>query len=144
MCQPFWLNPNFREKNREIFEKWAYFSRKILENGYTFLSKSPLKMGMDFEAWAAHPCPTQIWVPPPVLVVVLCNGQLLSPSSTDRKWPLCLSILLVNINKQQLNLAQVSRDPLSVTQPLGRGIIVKCENHMCPSSPLGQSISGKC
>ena len=31
-------------KNCKIFEKWAYFSRKILKNGYPFLSKSPLKM----------------------------------------------------------------------------------------------------
>ena len=47
-----------------IFFKWAYFSRKILKNGYPFLPKSPLKMGRGFEARAAHPCPTQIWVPP--------------------------------------------------------------------------------
>ena len=51
-------------ENHEIFEKWAYFSRKILKNGYPFLPKSPLKMGTGFEARAAHPCPTQIWVPP--------------------------------------------------------------------------------
>ena len=44
-------------------EKWDYFSRKILKNGYPFLLKSPLKMGRGFEARAAHPCPTQIWVP---------------------------------------------------------------------------------
>ena len=50
--------------NREFFEKWAYISRKILKNGYPFLPKSPLKMGKGFEARAAHPCPTQIWVPP--------------------------------------------------------------------------------
>ena len=43
-----------------IFEKWVYFSRKILKNGYPFLPKSPLKMGRGFEARAAHPCPTQI------------------------------------------------------------------------------------
>ena len=47
-------------KNREIFEKRAYFSRKILKNGYPFLPKSPLKMGRGLEAQAAHPCPTQI------------------------------------------------------------------------------------
>ena len=51
-------------KNRKISEKWAYFSRKNLKNGYPFLPKSPLKMGRGFEAQAAHPCPTQIWVPP--------------------------------------------------------------------------------
>ena len=28
------------------------------------MPKSPLKMGRGFEARAAHPCPTQIWVPP--------------------------------------------------------------------------------
>ena len=59
--QLFWLSP----KNHEFFEKCAYFSRKILKNGYPFLPKSPIKMGRGFEARAAHPCPTQIWVPPP-------------------------------------------------------------------------------
>ena len=49
----------------KIGPKWPYFSRKILKNGYPFWPKSPLKMGMGFEAWVAHPCPTQIWVPPP-------------------------------------------------------------------------------
>ena len=39
--------------------------RKILKNGYPFWPKSPLKMGMGFEARAAHLCPTKIWVPPP-------------------------------------------------------------------------------
>ena len=48
----------------QIGPKWPYFSRKIHKNGYPFWPKSPLKMGMGFEAWAAHPCPTQIWVPP--------------------------------------------------------------------------------
>ena len=28
-------------QNREIFEKWAYFSRKNLKKGYPFLPKSP-------------------------------------------------------------------------------------------------------
>ena len=71
MSQHFWLSPNFRvlawqnPQNREIFEKLAYFSRKILKNGYPFLPNSPLKMGRGFEARAAHPCPTQISVPPP-------------------------------------------------------------------------------
>ena len=51
-------------KNHEIFEKWAYFSREILKNVYPFLPKSPLKMGRGFDAQAAHPCPTQIWVTP--------------------------------------------------------------------------------
>ena len=51
-------------ENCKIFEKWAYFSRKILKNGHPFLPKSPLKMGRGFEARAAHPCQTQIWVPP--------------------------------------------------------------------------------
>ena len=50
-------------KSCKIFEKWAYFSRKNLKNGYPFLPKSLLKMGRGFEARAAHPCPTQIWVP---------------------------------------------------------------------------------
>ena len=40
------------------------FSRKILNNGYPFLPKWPLKMGRGFEARAAHPHPNQIWVPP--------------------------------------------------------------------------------
>ena len=66
----FWLNPNFwvfawwEPKNHKICEKWAYFPRKILNNGYPFLPKWPLKMGRGFEAQAAHPCPNQIWVPP--------------------------------------------------------------------------------
>ena len=50
---------------------------KFLKNGPIFQDKSlkmgtlfcqnhaPLKMGKGFEAQAAHPCPTQIWVPPP-------------------------------------------------------------------------------
>ena len=70
MGQLFWLSPNFRvfawQKPRKLrnFEKWAYFSRRNLKNGYPFLPKSPLKMGRGFEAREAHPCPTQIWVPP--------------------------------------------------------------------------------
>ena len=58
-------------ENREIFEKWAYFSRKILKNGYPFLPKTPLKIGRGFEARAAHPCPTQIWVPPPETIFLI-------------------------------------------------------------------------
>ena len=74
MGQLFWLSPKLRDfrgfrmaktpKNHGIFEKYAYFWRKILKNGYPFWPKSLLKMGMGFEARAAHPCPTQIWVPP--------------------------------------------------------------------------------
>ena len=52
MGQLFWLSPNF----------WVF--TKNCENGYPFLPKSPLKMGRGFEAQVAHPCPTQIWVPP--------------------------------------------------------------------------------
>ena len=63
-AQIFGFSHGENPRNRELFEKWAYFSRKILKNGYPFLPKSPLKMGRGFEAWAAHPCPTQIWVPP--------------------------------------------------------------------------------
>ena len=44
----------------EMFEKWAYFSRKILKNGYPFLPKSLLKMGRGFEARAAHLGPVQL------------------------------------------------------------------------------------
>ena len=54
-----------------MIEKWAYFSRKILKDGYPFLQKSPLKMGRGFEAQAAHPCPAQIWVPPQVATVMI-------------------------------------------------------------------------
>ena len=60
LTEPDGENP----ENREIFEKWAYVSRKILKNGYPFLPKSPLKMGRGFEARVSHPCPTQIRVPP--------------------------------------------------------------------------------
>ena len=81
MGQLFWLSPNFRifawrknPENCEVFEKWAYFSRKILKNGYPFLPKSPLNMGRGFEARAAHPCPTQIWVPPGVLISCYLNS----------------------------------------------------------------------
>ena len=63
-AQIFGYSHGENPENREIFEKWAYFSRKMLKNGYPFLPKSPLKMGRGFEARAAHPCPTQIWVPP--------------------------------------------------------------------------------
>ena len=31
------------------------------------MPKSPLKMGRGFEARATHPCPTQIWEPPPAI-----------------------------------------------------------------------------
>ena len=38
----------------------------IVPKGTKFMGagKLGLKMGMGFEARAAHPCPTQIWVPP--------------------------------------------------------------------------------
>ena len=65
LTEPKLLGFGENPENREIFEKWAYFSRKILKNGYPFLPISPLKMGRSFEARAAHPCPTQIWIPPP-------------------------------------------------------------------------------
>ena len=70
MGQLFWLNPKLQDfrmaKTQKIAKFWKNrpFWRKILKNGYPFWPKSPLKMGMGFEAWAAHPCPTQIWVPP--------------------------------------------------------------------------------
>ena len=60
-AQIFGLKPR---KLRIFSKNWAYFSWKILKNGYPFLPKSPLKMGRVFEARAAHPCPTQIWVSP--------------------------------------------------------------------------------
>ena len=47
------------------FWKIGLFLKENPKNGYPFWPKSPLKMGMGFEARAAHPCPTQIWVPPP-------------------------------------------------------------------------------
>ena len=60
----FWLRPNFQifawgkpKKITNNCEISAYFSRKILNNGYPFLPKWPLKMGRGFEAWAAHHCP---------------------------------------------------------------------------------------
>ena len=56
-------------ENCKICEKWVYFSRKILNNGYPFLPKWPLKMGRGFDARAAYPRPNQIWVPP---VCLLC------------------------------------------------------------------------
>ena len=52
----------FSGKSRNLWI--GYFWRKILKSGYPFWPKSPLKMGMGFEARAGHPCPTQIWVPP--------------------------------------------------------------------------------
>ena len=51
MGQLFWLSPKLRDF-------------RGFRHGYRFWPKSPLKMGMGFEARAAHPCPTQIWVPP--------------------------------------------------------------------------------
>ena len=79
MGQLFWMSTKFAilgffamrkpQKSQNVWkigQKWPYFSRKILKNGYPFWPNSPLKMGMGFEAWAAHPCPTQIWVPPRV------------------------------------------------------------------------------
>ena len=69
-------------ENCKILEKWAYFSRKILKNGYPFLPRSPIKIGRGFEAQAAHPCPTQIWVratpppPPTPRAVHVLKGQM--------------------------------------------------------------------
>ena len=67
----FWLSQIFEfshgenpENRKIICDKWAYFSRKILNSGYLLLSKWPLKMGRGFEAQTAHPRPNQIWVPP--------------------------------------------------------------------------------
>ena len=74
MGQLFWLSPKLRDfcgfrmaktpkiveflKNRPIFEG------KSLKIGTLSGQNPPLKMGMGFEARVAHPCPTQIWVPP--------------------------------------------------------------------------------
>ena len=55
-------------KIAKFLKNGPIFQAKILENGYPFLPKSPLKMGRGFEARAAHPCPTQIWVPPPGVI----------------------------------------------------------------------------
>ena len=52
-------------KIAKFLKNGPFFQEKNLKNGYPFLPKSPLKMGRGFEARAAHPCPTQIWVPPP-------------------------------------------------------------------------------
>ena len=64
MSQLFWLSPNFRVFTcRKSWNSWKmglFFKKKNLKNGYPFLPISPLKMGRGFEAWAAHPCPTQI------------------------------------------------------------------------------------
>ena len=70
MGQLFWMSTKLPCENPEIAKflknrsKMALFFTKFLTNGYPFWPKSPLKMGMGFEVWAAHPCPTQIWVPP--------------------------------------------------------------------------------
>ena len=76
-------------KNHEIFEKWAYVSRKILTNGYPFLPKSPLKMGKGFEVQAAHPCPTQIWVPPgleTISIEFLVQGNIEQAQFSREHW----------------------------------------------------------
>ena len=67
-AQIFEFSHGKNPENRKICEKWAYFSRKILNNGYlsAFLPKWILKMGRGFEAQVAHLCPNQIWVPPRV------------------------------------------------------------------------------
>ena len=60
-----WFTPKITKflKNMPIFEgkslKWL-----------PFLAKITLKDGYGFETRAAHPCPTQIWVPPGVTPVV--------------------------------------------------------------------------
>ena len=51
-------------ENRKIFEKWAYFSRKILKNGYPFLPKLPLKMDRGFEAEQHTPVQLKSEYPP--------------------------------------------------------------------------------
>ena len=54
----------FAMRTPENFEKWAYMSRKSLKMGTFLCQNDPKKMGLGFEARAAHPCSNQIWVPP--------------------------------------------------------------------------------
>ena len=44
-AQIFGFSQGENPENHKICEKWTYFSRKICNNGYPFLSKWPLKMG---------------------------------------------------------------------------------------------------
>ena len=84
LTEPKWQKPG----NRKICQKWAYFSRQILNNGYPFLPKWPLKMGKGFEVRAAHPCPTQIWVPP-------------SYTSFEPSYSVCIAMIVI-LNPHQL------------------------------------------
>ena len=51
-------------ENREIFENWTNFSRKILKNGYPFLPKSPLKWVGVLRLERHTPVQLNFWVPP--------------------------------------------------------------------------------
>ena len=70
----FWLSSNFRVfawwkpwKIIKFGKNWPIFSRKILNNGYPFQPKWPLKMGRVFETQAAPPLQTKSEYPPPGL-----------------------------------------------------------------------------
>ena len=78
--------------------KWPYFHEKSLKMGTLFGQNHPLKMGMGFEAWGAHPCPTQIWVPPPPGFNTMLNEEIEMTSKamscnykTLKRYPLTLS-----------------------------------------------------
>ena len=55
-------------ENHKIFEKWAYFSRKILKNGYPSLPKSPLKIGRGLRLQWHTPVQLKSEYPSPWLV----------------------------------------------------------------------------
>ena len=73
MSQLFWMSINFAILGGFVMRKprksWNFW--KIGPKRPYFYTSNPLKWVpflakiTGFEAWAAHPCPTQIWVPPP-------------------------------------------------------------------------------
>ena len=54
----------FFQNFQNFWKNWPTFQEKPLKNEYLFLPKWPFKMGVGFEAQAAHPCPNQIGRPP--------------------------------------------------------------------------------
>ena len=57
-----WWKPR---KSRKFWKMGLFFKKKSLKMGTLPAKINLTDGGRGFEARAAHPCPTQIWVPPP-------------------------------------------------------------------------------
>ena len=107
--------------------KQSHFTSPHLWSFITCMSGLPVHAFIcrGFEAWAVHPCPTQIWVPPPVW---LCINKITS-------W--LISLPLDKSHHTQLQWACLSLAPTPPTFPLSLEAI--------PSpSPLEQVVGYAC